>query len=80
MPSDGVLSIVEAVLRDQHTVMTVSSPLSGQYGVEGISISMPTIVGRGGVEEVLNLPLSELELQAFQKSAQTLKDRLAEIS
>ncbi len=76
----GLLSIVEAVLRDQHTVMTVSSPLAGQYGVDGISISMPAIVGRGGVEEVLNLPLSESELESFQSSAQTLKDRLAGVS
>lgn len=76
----GLLSIVEAVLRDQHTVMTVSSPLSGQYGVKDISISMPTIIGRRGVEEVLNLPISKLELEAFQKSAQTLKDKLVEIS
>jgi L-lactate dehydrogenase len=76
----GLLSIVEAVLRDQHTVMTVSSPVSGQYGVSDIAISMPAIVGRRGVEEVLNLPLSESELTAFQSSAQTLKDRLAELS
>lgn len=76
----GLLSIVESVLRDQHTVMTVSSPLTGQYGVDGISISMPAIVGRQGVEEVLNLPISESELAAFQSSAQTLKDRLAELS
>lgn len=76
----GLLSIVEAVLRDQHTVMTVSSPLLGQYGVSDIAISMPAIVGRRGVEEVLNLPLSESELAAFQSSAQTLKDRLAEVS
>jgi L-lactate dehydrogenase len=76
----GLLSIVEAVLRDQHTVMTVSSKLTGQYGVSGISISMPAIVGRRGVEEVLNLPLSESELAAFQSSARTLKDRLAELS
>jgi L-lactate dehydrogenase len=75
----GLLAIVEAVLRDQHTVMTVSSPLSGQYGVNDISISMPAIVGRQGVEEVLCLPLDETELDAFQKSARTLKDRLAEI-
>jgi L-lactate dehydrogenase len=75
----GLLAIVEAVLRDQHTVMTVTSPLSGQYGVDDISISMPAIVGRTGVEEVINLPLSEAELTAFQASAQTLKDRLAEL-
>ena len=75
----GLLAIVEAVLRDQHTVMTVSSPLEGQYDVNDIAISMPTIIGRRGVEEVLCLPLSESELQAFQHSAQTLKDRLSEL-
>jgi len=75
----GLLSIVEAILRDQHTVMTVSSPLRGQYGVRDISISMPTIVGRRGVEKVLDLPVSEAELKAFQASARTLKERLAEL-
>jgi L-lactate dehydrogenase len=75
----GLLAIVEAILRDQHTVMTVSSPLSGEYGVHDISISMPAIVGRQGVEEVICLPLSEAELTAFQASAQTLKDRLAQL-
>lgn len=76
----GLCYIIEAILRDQHTVMTVSSPLSGQYGVDGISISMPAIVGRRGVEEVLNLPISDNELVAFQRSAQTLKNRLTEIT
>ena len=75
----GLLAIVEAILRDQHTVMTVSSPLCGQYGVSDIAISMPAIVGQQGVEEVLNLPLSEDELRAFQASAQTLKDRLSQL-
>ncbi len=75
----SLLTIVEAILRDTHTVMTVSSPFQGQYGISGISISMPTIVGRRGIEEVLDLPISENELAAFQHSAQTLKDRLAEL-
>lgn len=75
----GLLNITRAILRDQHTVMTISSPLCGQYGVGGISISMPTIVGRRGVEEVINLPLSPSELNAFQSSAQLLKDRYAEV-
>jgi len=75
----GLLAIVEAIIRDTHTVMTVSSPLSGEYGVDGLAISMPAIVGRSGVEEVLDLPLSEAELKAFQASAQTLKERLSEL-
>jgi L-lactate dehydrogenase len=75
----GLLAIVESILRDQHTVMTVSSPMCGQYGVCDIAISMPAIVGRRGVEEVINLPLSEPELAAFQSSAQTLKERLSQV-
>jgi L-lactate dehydrogenase len=75
----GLLAIVEAVLRDQRTVLTVSTPLSGQYGVVGIALSLPTIVGRGGAIEILDLPISVEERAGFQLSAQTLKDRLAQI-
>ena len=75
----GLLTIVEAVLRDQNTVLTVASPLAGQYGVRDMAISLPTIVGRRGIEEVLNLPMSEAELAAFGRSAQLLKDRLTEL-
>lgn len=71
----GLLTIVEAILRDQNTVLTVASPLQGQYGVTDMAISLPTIVGRRGIEEVLNLPLSKGELAEFQASAQTLKER-----
>jgi L-lactate dehydrogenase len=73
----GLLAIVEAILYDQHTVMTVSSPLRGQYGVSDIAISVPTIIGRSGIEAVLNLPMSQTELAAFQNSAQTLKEGLS---
>lgn len=75
----GLLAIAEAVLRDQHTVLTVSSPMEGQYGVADIAISLPTIIGRDGVEEVLTLPLDEAEVAGFQRSAQVLKDNLAQI-
>ncbi|WP_298405211.1 L-lactate dehydrogenase [uncultured Chloroflexus sp.] len=76
----GLLAIAEAVLRDQHTVMTISSLMTGQYGVTDIAISLPTIVGRDGAEEVLNLPLSEQEVVLFQRSAAILKENLAHVS
>ncbi len=75
----GLLAIAEAVLRDQHTVMTISSLMTGQYGVSGIAISLPTIVGRDGAEEVLNLPLSDQEVALFQRSANILKENLAHV-
>jgi L-lactate dehydrogenase len=75
----GLLTIVEAILRDQRTVLTVSTLLDGQYGVEGISIGLPTIIGRRGVEAVLDLPIGDDERAALQNSAQTLKERLAQL-
>jgi L-lactate dehydrogenase len=74
------VSIVEAVLRDQHTVMTVSSPLSGQYGIRDVAISIPCIVGRRGVEQVLEVPLSESELSALRHSADKLALALARVA
>lgn len=75
----ALLTVVEAILRDQHTVLTVASPMNDQYGVTDIAISLPTIVGRKGVEEVLNLPLSEQERLAFQRSAEILQERLSHL-
>lgn len=75
----GMLTLTEAILRDQHTVLTVCSPMNGKYGVSDMSISMPTIVGGSGAEQVLQLPLSDDELSDFQKSARILKERVDSI-
>lgn len=71
----GLLAIVEAIVRNQHTVLTVSSLMNGQYGVNDICISLPTIVGAQGIESVLQLPLSPEEEAAFRHSAATLYER-----
>lgn len=75
----GLLAIAEAILRDQHTVLTVSTPMHGAYDVAGISASLPTIVGRRGAEDVLALPMSPDEVEAFRRSARTLRDRLDQL-
>lgn len=75
----GLLTLVEAILRDQRTVLTVSTPVRGKYGVSGIALSLPTIVGRDGALEVLDLELDATEQQAFQASAKALRDKLAQV-
>jgi len=54
-------------------------PLTGQYGVEGMALSLPAIIGRGGAEQILEIPMADDEVAAFQNSARTLKERLAEL-
>ena len=76
----SLLAIVETIVRDQRSVLTVSSLMQGHYGVRDICVSLPTIVGANGVEEVLQLSLSPDEEQAFQRSAATLREHYAALS
>lgn len=70
----SVTSIVESILRDQHSVLPVSSLMQGPYGLEEVCLSLPTVVGRDGVVQVLELPLDEEELTALRRSAAVLKE------
>jgi L-lactate dehydrogenase len=65
--------IAAAVLRNQHSVLTVSSVLDGEYGLHGLSLGVPCIVSRKGVERVLQATLPPDEQSALEKSAATLR-------
>ena len=65
--------IVEAVLHDERNVMPVSSLLAGQYGIDDVCLSLPSIVDAKGVDAVLTPPLSEDETDALRRSADTVR-------
>lgn len=75
----GLVRIVESIVRDQHTVLSVSTLIADYYGIDDICLSLPSVVGRGGVERVLRLNLSTGEVQALRHSADVLKGTLAQI-
>ena len=66
-------------MRNEHSILTVSSVLQGQYGISDVAISVPTIVDRNGINYILDVPLSEEERQLLSKSAHTLKEILKEL-
>jgi L-lactate dehydrogenase len=70
----SVASIIESILRDDHSVLPVSSLMQGQYGLQDVCLSLPTVVGREGIVQVLELPLDEDELAGLQDSAAVLQD------
>lgn len=70
----SVAYIVESILRDQNSILPVSSLMHGQYGLEDVCLSLPTVVGREGVVRVLELPLDEAELAALRHSAAVLQE------
>ncbi len=76
----GLMRIVEAIVRNQNTVLPVSSLVSGYYGIEDICLSLPAVVNRSGVERVIPLPLDAAEVAGIRKSAEVLKRTLAVLS
>ncbi len=75
----AVSRIARAILRDENAVLTVSSLMEGYYGVEDISLSLPTLINSNGIERVLELPLAEKEEKAFKESAKHLKENFEKL-
>ncbi|HPD46531.1 MAG TPA: L-lactate dehydrogenase [Anaerohalosphaeraceae bacterium] len=70
--------ISEAILRNENSVLTVSTLLTGEYGIRDICLSVPCVVGTEGISSILQAPLSEKEQEALVASAETLKETLAQ--
>ena len=69
-----VTRICQAILRDERSVLPVSTLLTGQYGIRDVYLSTPCVVGARGVEQVIELPLNETELKDLRASADVLRE------
>ena len=69
----SVRRICEAIVRDEKSILPVSSMQNGDYGISGLALSLPVIVGKDGVEGSVPITLSEKEQEQLKKSADTLK-------
>ena len=70
----ALVRIVESILRDENSVLTVSTLLDNYYGISDVCLSTPIILNRNGVSKVLKIALNELEIKKLQASATVLKD------
>lgn len=66
--------VCEALVRDERSILTISSMMHGEYGVDGIALSAPSIVGAEGLIQHVPISLSWQERDALQKSASTLRE------
>ncbi len=74
----AVKRICEAIIRDEHSILPISTMMNGEYGISDVVLSMPSIVGAEGFVTKVPISLSEEEVEALQKSAATLKSVLEE--
>jgi L-lactate dehydrogenase len=68
----AVRRIVEAVIRDEDSVLTVSTLLNGEYGLDDVCLSLPCIINRKGIRNVVETTLDQYESEALKKSAKIL--------
>ncbi|MFG6119059.1 malate dehydrogenase [Thalassobacillus sp. B23F22_16] len=72
-PAASLVQMAEAILKDQRRVIPSIAYLEGEYGYEGIYLGVPTILGGNGIEEIIELDLTDEEKQQLDKSAESVK-------
>ncbi|HKS69754.1 MAG TPA: malate dehydrogenase, partial [Ktedonobacterales bacterium] len=73
-PSASVLQMIDAILLDRKRIMPCATYLEGEYGINGLFVGVPVKLGAGGVEQIIQLDLSDDERAELQKSANAVKE------
>jgi malate dehydrogenase len=79
-PANGVVRMVEAIMFDKKALLPLSTYLEGEYGVNGLCIGVPAILGRQGVERIVEIELSASEKESFNKGVETLREALRSVN
>jgi len=79
-PSSAATAMVEAVLADTREVMPVCAWVTGEYGIDGVYLGVPARLGRRGIEEVVELPLTDEELANLREAAEAVRSKQADVA
>jgi malate dehydrogenase len=79
-PSSAAAAMVAAVLGDTGEVMPVCAWVTGQYGIDAVYLGVPAKLGRGGVTEVVELPLTDAELADLREAAEAVRSKQADVA
>ncbi len=78
-PGNAISAIVESVARDRKQVMPVATYLDGEYGHSDVTIGVPAVIGKNGVEKIIELDLNDEEKQVFEKGVESVKGAISGI-
>jgi len=66
--------MVDSILRDRRRVLPCAALLKGEYGVDGLFVGVPIVLGAGGMQRVIEITLTDVEQAAFSKSAAAVRE------
>jgi malate dehydrogenase len=73
-PSAGAVQMAEAIVRDKKRILPCAAWLQGEYGMEGLFLGVPCKLGRGGLEQVIEVELTDEEREALERSAEAVRE------
>ena len=76
-PSAGAVQMVEAIVLDQRRILPCAAWLQGEYGMDGLYLGVPCKLGKGGLQQVIEVELTAEERAALEQSAQAVRDPMA---
>jgi malate dehydrogenase len=77
-PASCVAAVVKAIVNDEHKEMPINAVLDGEYGLRDVAVGVPTVVGKRGIEKIVEYRLSDEELRNLEKSASIIKEFIAD--
>jgi malate dehydrogenase len=78
-PALSALEMAEAILFDKKRIVASCALLEGEYGVDGLFVGVPTVLGAGGVEKVIEVPLTDSERKGLEESVESVKKTCGEV-
>ena len=75
-PGNAVATMIEAVIKDKKSVMPVSTLLEGEYGAEDVCIGVPALIGKNGVEKIIEVKLESFEREVFDAGIKSVKEAI----
>ena len=79
-PAASAISMAEAYLKDKRRVLPCAALLTGQYGVDGLYIGVPVVIGKNGIEKIVEIELNAAEQAAFDKSCGAVRALIADFN
>jgi malate dehydrogenase len=76
-PASCVAAVVKAIVNDEHKEMPINAVLDDEYGLRDVAVGVPAVVGKKGIEKIIEYSLSDEELRNLQKSASIIKEFIA---
>jgi len=76
-PGNAISAIIEAVVRDTKQVIPVATYLDGEYGYSDVTIGVPAVIGKGGVEKIIEIDLDSSEKEWFKKGIESVKTAIS---